>query len=84
MESAAHGCATITSNKGGLTETFNNDLILPRLDVSSLFSLINKLIKSPFLLKKIQKKNYNNVLHKLKNKVDKIDRLKFYFLKPKI
>ena len=83
MESAAYGCATITSNKGGLTETFNNDLILSKLDVSSLYSLIKKLIKSPILLRKIQKKNYKNVLHKLKDKVDKIDRLKFHFLAPK-
>ena len=28
MESAAHGCATITSQKGGLLETFDNDLFL--------------------------------------------------------
>ena len=28
MESAAYGCATITSDRGGLTETFNNNLIL--------------------------------------------------------
>ena len=28
MESAAHGCATITSMRGGLIETFDNDLFL--------------------------------------------------------
>ncbi|MDC0151249.1 glycosyltransferase [Candidatus Pelagibacter sp.] len=83
MESAAHGCATITSNKGGLTETFENDLILDKLDVSNLFSLIKKLIQNQNLLKKIQKKNFQNVIHKLKDKVDKIDTLKFHFLRPK-
>ena len=31
MESAAYGCATIISNKGGLPETFNSDLILKKL-----------------------------------------------------
>ena len=31
MESAAYGCATITSNNGGLPETFENDLILKSL-----------------------------------------------------
>ena len=32
MESAAYGCATITSDRGGLTETFKNKLILKKLD----------------------------------------------------
>ena len=34
MESAAYGCATITSNRGGLRETFNTNLILKNLDSS--------------------------------------------------
>ena len=34
MESAAYGCATIISNKGGLPETFNSDLILKRIDTT--------------------------------------------------
>ena len=84
MESAAHGCATITSNRGGLTETFANDLILNKLDVSNLFNLIKRLIVNKSLLTKIQKKNYNNVIHKLEDKVSKIDNLKFYFIKPKL
>ena len=83
MESAAYGCATITSNKGGLTETFDNDLILDKLDVSNLFSLIKKLIQNKNFLKKIQKKNFQSVIHKLKDKVKKIDTLKFHFLRPK-
>ena len=33
MESAAHGCATITSNRGGLIETFDNDLIVENLTI---------------------------------------------------
>ena len=34
MESAASGCATITSQKGGLMETFKNDLYLKNLSSS--------------------------------------------------
>ena len=84
MESAAHGCATITSNRGGLIETFNNDLILKKLDSQSLFLLISKLIKEQVYLKKIQKRNFSNVVHLLTNQVKKLDELKFYLLKPKL
>ncbi len=42
MESAAYGCATITSNRGGLGETFNNNLILNNLNSSSLEKLLKK------------------------------------------
>ena len=45
MESAAYGCATITSKNGGLTETFDNDLILPKSTSNEIFKLIDKLIK---------------------------------------
>ena len=40
MESAAYGCATITSNRGGLCETFNNNLVLDDLSVAALEKLI--------------------------------------------
>ena len=32
MESAAYGCAAITSDRGGLSETFNNNLVLKNLN----------------------------------------------------
>ena len=56
MESAAHGCATITSNKGGLTETFKNDLVLRNLNHIELFKMIKKLILNKKVLKKFKKK----------------------------
>ena len=80
MESAAHGCATITTDKGGLTETFNNDLILKNLSEKNLLKLIFKLIQNPKYLKKIQIKNFKNVVHKIEEKVKKIDDLKRFFL----
>ena len=45
MESAAYGCAVITSNKGGLPETFQNNLILKEINSKSLFKTIEQLIK---------------------------------------
>ena len=84
MESAACGCATITSDKGGLGETFKNNLILDELNSSNLYNLIKKIIKNKKLLRKIQKSNFNNVIHRIENLVDKIDNLKNYFLNSKL
>ena len=84
MESAAYGCATITSNKGGLNETFNNNLILNNLNTSTLEKLIAKIINNNKLLKRIQNKNFNNVLHKINFLTSKIDNLKGNFLTKKI
>jgi len=84
MESAACGCATITSNKGGLNETFNNNLIINNLTENNLESLIIKVIKNTKLLKKIQKSNFDNVLHKIEDLTKKVDNLKSFFLGKKI
>ena len=77
MESAANGCATITSSRGGLPETFNNDLILKNLTSNQIFLLLKKLITNPKLLKKIQLKNFNNLVHKIENLVNYLDSVKF-------
>ena len=45
---------------------------------------MKKLIKNKVYLKKIQKKNFRNLLHVLKNKVDYLDNVKFNFLDKKI
>ena len=44
MESAAYGCATITSKRGGLSETFKNNLILKKLNYRALEKIITKII----------------------------------------
>ena len=84
MESAAYGCATITSDRGGLKETFNNNLILKNLNTNTLESLITKIIKNKKLLSHIQKANFNNVIHKINIQTNKIDNLKSNFLNKKI
>ena len=84
MESAAYGCATITSNRGGLRETFDNNLILKDLNVNALKNLVVKIIKNPKLLKKIQRKNFKNVIHEINFLTTKIDNLKGNFLTKKI
>ncbi len=76
MESAAYGCATITSKNGGLPETFKDPIFLDQVNEKELFNKIKKLIDFPKLTKKIQLKNFNSVLHKLDDKVKKIDNWK--------
>ena len=84
MESAAYGCATIISDRGGLPETFDNQIILKDLSSEGIFNSIEKLILNNKKRQSIQKKNYSNVIHKLANKVKKMDVLKNSYLKPEI
>tara|TARA_B100000029_G_scaffold244439_1_gene241608 strand:+ start:269 stop:2374 length:2106 start_codon:yes stop_codon:yes gene_type:complete len=84
MESAAYGCATVTTNRGGLKETFNNNLVLENLNTSSLEKIITRIILNNKLLKKIQKDNFKNVIHKMSFLANKIDTLKSNFLTKKI
>jgi len=76
MESAACGCVTITSDRGGLNETFNNKLILANLNSESLAKMMQKIILDKKLMKKIQINNYRNVLHNINDLAEKIDTLK--------
>ena len=84
MESAAHGCATITSQKGGLLETFDNDLFLKNLKSSDIFNQINLLIKNPKKLKFYQNKNFKKPLHLIENLVSFLDSVKINMLKKNI
>ena len=59
LESSSRGCAVITSVSGGLSETFNNNLILKKNNVSNLFNLLDKLIQNPNLARKLSKKAKN-------------------------
>ncbi len=76
MESAAYGCATITSSRGGLPETFDNDLILKSLTSQEIYNYLNKLIKKPKFLKKTQLKNFHNIKHNLNDLVNYLDSIK--------
>ena len=84
MESAASGCATITTDRGGLSETFKNNLILKDVNFKSLEKLITKIINNGIYLKKIQKENLKRILHNINNLTYKIDNLKKNYLFKKI
>ena len=76
MESSDMGNALITSNKGGLNETSINPILLKKINSKSIQNEIEKLIKSPNLLKKIQKFNYKNKKINFKENLKKLNNLK--------
>ena len=80
MESAAYGCATITSKRGGLPETFDNQLFIENVNETELYKLISKLINNKKFTRKNQKKNWKNVKHRLDDQISKIDTLKKFYL----
>ena len=74
MESSDMGNALITSGRGGLIETSFKPILLKKNNSQSIQIEIEKLIKNPRILKKIQnfnyknrKINYNENLRKLNN-----------------
>ena len=71
LEACSMGCATIITNRGGLTETTNHPIILKKLTVVTLYNLIEKLIKDEKYRKKIQKLNYQDffLTHKYVSKI---------------
>ena len=76
LESSSRGCAVITSKSGGLSETFENNLILKKNNKSQLIQLISKLINDKKLLKKIQRYNFKNVIHTPHNSITLLDKLR--------
>ena len=81
MESSDMGNALITTNKGGLNETSINPIVLKKINSKSIQNEIEKLIKNPNLLKKIQKFNYKNKKINFIDNLKKINNLKMNLIK---
>ena len=60
LEASSMACATIITDKGGLTETTKHPIILTKLDKDTLYKAIKKLILKPKYRKKVQKLNYKS------------------------
>jgi len=73
LEASSCGCATIISNKGGLTETTNNAIILNKVDELELYKELKNLILNTKLRKKIQYLSRKNVLHLISENTKNID-----------
>jgi len=76
LEASSRGCATIISNRGGLTETTNHAVILKKLDEFNLYIEIKKLIKNSTLRKNIQKLSRKNIKHLITNNTKIIDQVR--------
>ena len=73
LEASSCGCATIISNKGGLTETTNNAIILNKVDELELYKELKNLILNTKLRKKIQYLSRKNVRHLISENTKIID-----------
>ncbi len=60
LEASSRGCALIISNKGGLTETTKNALVIKEINENNIYNCLKKLINNKKLRKNLQKKTYNN------------------------
>jgi glycosyltransferase involved in cell wall biosynthesis len=80
MESSDLGNALITSGKGGLLETAIRPIILKKVNKKNIIKEVEKLIKYPKLLKKIQKFNYENRKINFEVNLEKLKNLKFNLL----
>ncbi len=76
LESASRGCAVITSKSGGLSETFKNNLVLKNNNKKELIKIISKLIENKDLLSKVQRQNFNDVIHNPYPSVKALDALR--------
>ena len=76
LESSSRGCATIISNRGGLTETTDYALILKKLDTKNIYQEIKMLIKHPQKKQKIQKLGRKNIKHLINNNTKLIDEIR--------
>lgn len=76
MESSDLGNALISSSNGGLLETNISPIILKKVNKKYIIKEVEKLIKYPKLLKKIQKFNYENRKINFKDNLEKSNNLK--------
>ena len=60
LEASANGCAVIITNKGGLPETVTDAKILKKLNIKSLTSTLDYLIKNKPVRKRLQKLSIKN------------------------
>jgi len=92
LEASSRGCATIVSDRGGLSETTNHAIVLKNLDSDTLYKQIQYLIKNKKVRQKIQINSLQNVQHVISNNTKLIDRIRneslpydnFYFLRNKL
>ncbi len=81
LEASSRGCALIISNKGGLTEAITNGIVIKKLNSTSLYNAVKKIIENPSLMKKLQRDSLKNFSLTNKNTALKIDNYRSQMLK---
>ncbi len=81
LEASSRGCALIISNKGGLTETTSNSLIIKDINDKEIYKKLKNLIKNSVLRKKLQRDTYKNFYLTNKYVTDLIDKLRSSLIK---
>jgi len=76
LEASSCGCATIISNRGGLTETTNHAVVLKKLDEFNIYRSIKNLINNKDKRKKIQKLSRKNINHSIPKNTKIIDQMR--------
>ena len=76
LEASSRGCATIISNRGGLTETTDSAIILKNLHSNDLYLEIKKLIENNKKRKSLQLKGRNNIKHLISENTKLIDQIR--------
>ena len=76
LEASSRGCATIISDRGGLTETTDAAIILKNLNSNELYLEIKKLIKNNKKRKSLQLNGRNNIKHLISENTKVIDQIR--------
>ena len=82
LEAGSRGNAVIISRKGGLPETIGSPIILDKITHDCIFHEVNSLINKKNKLINIQKNNFNNPLHLIKDNIKTIDEDRNKILNP--
>ena len=73
MEAAACGCATITSNTGGLSETSNYSIKIDKINSQKIYKEIKYLIENKLKRINIQNSSRKNIRHSISKNTKLID-----------
>ena len=76
LEATSCGCATIISNRGGLTETTDHAIVLKKNDAFNLYRELKQLIKEKKKRGYIQNVSRNNVKHIISKNTKIIDQIR--------
>ena len=76
LEASSRGCATIISNRGGLTETTDHAVVLNKLNHVDLYKNLKELIKNKKFRKNLQYLGKKNIKHTISKNTKIIDQMR--------